>query len=83
MFCDKTKNYKFLLRSLHEKSLVPMGGKPVILWPSGGRGDGRGEGADGEVWNRLYMIDSRAVASLYPASRGLFLALLLYVRSRL
>ena len=83
MFCDKTKNYKFLLRSLHEKSLVPMGGKPVILWPSGGRGGGRGEGADGEVWNRIYMIDSRAVASLYPASRGLFLALLLYVWSRL
>ena len=53
-----------------------MGGKPVILWPSGGRGGGRGEGADSEVWNRLYMIDSRAVASLYPASRGLFLALL-------
>ena len=83
MLCDKTKNYKFLLRSLHEKSLVPMGGKPVILWPSGGRGGGRGEGADSEVWNRVYMIDSRAVASLYPASRGLFLALLLHVRSRL
>ena len=59
MLCDKTKNYKFLLRSLHEKSLVPMGGKPVILWPSGGRGGGgRGEGADSEVWNRVYMIDS-------------------------
>ena len=33
MLCDKTKNYKFLLRSLHEKRLVPRGGKPVILWP--------------------------------------------------
>ena len=44
MLCDKTKNYKLLLRSLHEKSLVPMGGKPVILWPSGGRGVGGGRG---------------------------------------
>ena len=33
MLCDKTKNCKFLLRSLHEKRLVPRGGKPVILWP--------------------------------------------------
>ena len=33
MLCDKTKTYKFLLRSLHEKRLVPSGGKPVILWP--------------------------------------------------
>ena len=33
MLCDKTKTYKFLLRSLREKRLVPRGGKPVILWP--------------------------------------------------
>ena len=33
MLCDERKNYKFLLRSLHEKRLVPRGGKPVILWP--------------------------------------------------
>ena len=49
MLCDKTKNYKFLFRSLHEKRLVPVGCKPIILWP----------------------------ISLYPASRGLFLAWLL------
>ena len=48
MLCDKTINYKFLLRSLHEKSLVPMGGKPVILWPSGGRGGWEG----GRGWQR-------------------------------
>ena len=71
MLCDKTKNYKFLLRSLHEKSLVPMGGEPVILWPSGGRGVGGGRGLTARSGTE-FMIDSRAVASSYPATEVYF-----------